>query len=72
MYVVEFFILERVVDGKVISVSTRVLSRAEAEEYVTVAASQGETYHAVQCEAKRPSPVGKPPTKAISFFPTAS
>lgn len=64
---IRFCILERIKDGRVVSIYPRVWSQSEAEEYVRMAASRGETYHAVPCEAKCPPLVGQQPTKRISF-----
>lgn len=70
MFVIKFCILERIKDGRVVEIHPKPWTPAEAERYAKIAASQGETYHIVYCEARRP--LSPKPTSEISFLAEAS
>ncbi len=68
---VRFALLERVVDGKVTWRNPKIWRLSEARHYVAVAATQGETYHIVECTADVGA-VDDKPTKSLSFFRPSS
>lgn len=63
----KFALLERVVDGKVVRVLPRVMRISEAKYYAKVAATQGQTYNVVPCEAPHNVEGKKPTRRKISY-----
>lgn len=68
---VRFALLERIVDGKVTWRNPKIWRLAEARHYVKIAATQGETYHIVECTADVGA-VNDRPTKSLSFSRSSS